>query len=94
MKEYDELNMAIKTFKTRCTLLFYSSCSCTAWNDFGGGCEMSLHDDKVVAAETHMGLVEFELRFLVVVDLKNWHCVCFRFIPQNDVELNVLQEYF
>jgi 3-hydroxyacyl-CoA dehydrogenase len=29
-------------------------------NDFGGGCEMSLHADKVVAAaETYMGLVEF-----------------------------------
>jgi 3-hydroxyacyl-CoA dehydrogenase len=27
---------------------------------FGGGCEMSLHADKVVAAaETYMGLVEF-----------------------------------
>jgi 3-hydroxyacyl-CoA dehydrogenase len=29
--------------------------SCTTRNDFGGGCEMSLHADKVVAAaETYI----------------------------------------
>jgi hypothetical protein len=40
--------------------LFYSGDSSTTRNDFGGGCEMSLHADKVVAAaETYMGLVEF-----------------------------------
>jgi hypothetical protein len=37
----------------------HSGDSSTTRNDFGGGCEMSLHADKVVAAETYMGLVEF-----------------------------------
>jgi 3-hydroxyacyl-CoA dehydrogenase len=38
----------------------------------GGGCEMSLHADKVVAAaETYMGLVEFGVElYQVVVALK------------------------
>jgi enoyl-CoA hydratase/carnithine racemase len=35
---------------------------------FGGGCEMSLHADKVVAAaETYMGLVEFGVELYQVV---------------------------
>jgi 3-hydroxyacyl-CoA dehydrogenase len=49
-QEYDELNMAIKTFQDvrRC----YSSIPVVAPHGmtFGGGCEMSLHADKVVAA--------------------------------------------
>ena len=36
--------------------LFFCSCgSCSSRNDFGGGCEMTMHADKVVAAETYIG---------------------------------------
>jgi enoyl-CoA hydratase/carnithine racemase len=43
----------------------------------GGGCEMSLHADKVVAAaETYMGLVEFGVGVILAVEVrKNWRCV-------------------
>jgi 3-hydroxyacyl-CoA dehydrogenase len=74
-QEYDELNMAIKMFQydDACALFINSSSSCSSRNDFGGGCEMSLHADKVVAAaETYMGLVNLVLvLFQVVVVLKN-----------------------
>jgi 3-hydroxyacyl-CoA dehydrogenase len=44
---------------------------------FGGGCEMSLHADKVVAAaETYMGLVEFGVGVIPGGGgSKNWRCV-------------------
>jgi 3-hydroxyacyl-CoA dehydrogenase len=75
-QEYDELNMAIKMFQDddACALLFYSRIVAPHGMTFGG-CEMSLHADKVVAAaETYMGLVEFGVGvFLVVV--QEQHCV-------------------
>jgi 3-hydroxyacyl-CoA dehydrogenase len=51
-QEYDELNMAIKMFQDTMMRVRYSSIPVisTTRNDFGGGCEMSLHADKVVAA--------------------------------------------
>jgi 3-hydroxyacyl-CoA dehydrogenase len=61
-QEYDELNMAIKTFQDTMMRVRYSSIPVVVPHGmtFGGGCEMSLHADKVVAAaETYMGLVEF-----------------------------------
>jgi 3-hydroxyacyl-CoA dehydrogenase len=63
--------MAIKTFQdTMMCALFINSCSsCSSRNDFGGGCEMSLHADKVVAAETY-GLWEFGVELYQVVALK------------------------
>jgi 3-hydroxyacyl-CoA dehydrogenase len=68
--------MAIKTFQdTMMRALFINSCSsCPHGMTFGGGCEMSLHADKVVAAaETYMGLVEFGVElYQVVVALKRW----------------------
>jgi 3-hydroxyacyl-CoA dehydrogenase len=57
-QEYDELKQIKKTFGYNDALFINSSCS--HGMTFGGGCEMSLHADKVVAAaETYMGLVEF-----------------------------------
>lgn len=62
-QEYDELNMAIKYFQDTVMKLRYSSIPVIVaphGMTLGGGCEMSLHADKVVAAaETYTGLVEF-----------------------------------
>ncbi len=62
-QEYDELNMAIKYFQDTVMRMRYSSVPTLITPrgmTFGGGCELSLHADKVVAAaETYIGLVEF-----------------------------------
>lgn len=62
-QEYDELNMAVKYFQDTMMRMRYSSIptiSAPHNMALGGGCEISLHADKVVAAaETYMGLVEF-----------------------------------
>lgn len=61
-QEYDELNMAIKYFQDTMMRMRYSSIPTVAAPHamtLGGGCELSLHADKVVAAaETYIGLVE------------------------------------
>jgi 3-hydroxyacyl-CoA dehydrogenase len=62
---------------------------------FGGGCEMSLHADKVVAAaETYMGLVEFGVGVIPGGGSKEMALRASDLFHKNDVELNVLQEYF
>jgi len=62
-QEFDELNMAIKTFQNAMMRIRYSSIPVVVAPHnlaLGGACEMSLHSDRVVAhAETYMGLVEF-----------------------------------
>ena len=62
-QEFDELNMVVKTFQNTMMRLRYSSIPVVAAPHqmaLGGGCEMCLHADKVVAhAELYMGLVEF-----------------------------------
>ncbi|MEZ4937557.1 MAG: 3-hydroxyacyl-CoA dehydrogenase/enoyl-CoA hydratase family protein [Crocinitomicaceae bacterium] len=62
-QEYDELNFAIKAFQDTMMRVRYSSVPVVVAPHnmaLGGGCEMCLHADKVVAhAELYMGLVEF-----------------------------------
>ncbi|HET8808805.1 MAG TPA: 3-hydroxyacyl-CoA dehydrogenase NAD-binding domain-containing protein [Flavobacteriaceae bacterium] len=62
-QEYDELHMAIKYFQDTMMRMRYSSVPTIASPHnmaLGGGCELSLHADSVVAhAETYIGLVEF-----------------------------------
>jgi 3-hydroxyacyl-CoA dehydrogenase len=62
-QEYDELYMAVKTFQETAMRVRYSSIPVVVaphGMTFGGGCEITLHADKVVAAaETYIGLVEF-----------------------------------
>ncbi|MBK8924333.1 MAG: 3-hydroxyacyl-CoA dehydrogenase [Crocinitomicaceae bacterium] len=62
-QEYDELNFAIKQFQDTMMRVRYSSCPVIVAPHnmaLGGGCEMSMHADKVIAhAELYMGLVEF-----------------------------------
>ena len=61
-QEYEELDMAIRMFQNTMMRVRYSSAPvvvATHGLALGGGCEMSLHSDKVcAAAETYTGLVE------------------------------------
>lgn len=98
-QEYEELNMAIKTFQDTMMRVRYSAIPVVVaphGMTFGGGCEMSLHADKIVAAaETYMGLVEFGVGVIPggggSKELALRASDTFR---KNDVELNVLQEHF
>ncbi|WP_035558918.1 3-hydroxyacyl-CoA dehydrogenase/enoyl-CoA hydratase family protein [Hymenobacter sp. IS2118] len=62
-QEFDELNMMIAQFQNAMMRLRYSSIPVVGAPHglaLGGGCEVNLHCDRVVAAaETYMGLVEF-----------------------------------
>src|SRR5690554_2165884 len=62
-QDYDELNIAVKTFQDTAMRLRYSAIPVVAapFNlALGGGCEFSMHADFVqLHAETYMGLVEF-----------------------------------
>lgn len=62
-QDYDELNMAVKTFQDTSMRLRYSAIPVVAAPfalTLGGGCEFSMHADFVqLHAETYMGLVEF-----------------------------------
>ncbi len=61
-QEWDELDMAVRQFQNTCMRLRYSSIpvvACPHGLTLGGGCEITMHADKVVAsAETYIGLVE------------------------------------
>jgi 3-hydroxyacyl-CoA dehydrogenase len=61
-QDYDEIDMAIRQFQSSIMRMRYSSIPVVLAPHglaLGGGCEMSLHADKVVAAaETYTGLVE------------------------------------
>ena len=61
-QEFDELDIAVKMFQNTTTRLRHCSVPVVAAPHgltLGGGCEICLHVDKVVAhAETYMGLVE------------------------------------
>lgn len=62
-QEWDELDFAIRSFQKTMMRIRYSSIPVIVAPHgltLGGGCEMSMHADKVIAnAETYMGLVEF-----------------------------------
>lgn len=62
-QDYDELNFAVKAFQDTMMRVRYSNVPVIVAPHnmaLGGGCEMSMHADKVVAhAELYMGLVEF-----------------------------------
>jgi len=98
-QEYEELNMAIKYFQDTMMRVRYSSIPTVAAPHnmaLGGGCELSLHADKVVAAaETYIGLVEFGVgvipggggsKEMTLRASDTYH--------KDDVELNRLREHF
>ncbi len=98
-QEYDELNMAVKYFQDSCMRLRYSSIPVVVaphGMTLGGGCEMTLHADRVVAAaETYIGLVEFGVGVIPGGGgSKEMALRAGDTFMKNDVELNRLQEYF
>ena len=98
-QEYDELNMAIKMFQDTMMRVRYSGIPVVVaphGMTLGGGCEMSMHADKVVAAaETYIGLVEFGVGLIPGGGgSKEMALRASDLFRKNDVELNVLQEYF
>ncbi len=98
-QEYDELNMAIKMFQDTMMRVRYSAIPVVVaphGMTLGGGCEMTLHADKVVAAaESYIGLVEFGVGVIPGGGgSKEMALRASDLFHKNDVELNVLQEYF
>ncbi len=98
-QEYDELNMAIKYFQDTMMRMRYSSIPTVAAPHamtLGGGCELSLHADKVVAAaETYIGLVEFGVGVIPGGGgTKEMTVRASDTFQKDDVELNRLREHF
>ncbi len=98
-QEYDELNMAVKYFQDTMMRMRYSSIptvSAPHGMTLGGGCELSMHADKVVAAaETYIGLVEFGVGVIPGGGgSKEMALRASDTFKKGDVELNTLQEYF
>ena len=98
-QEYEELNYAIKYFQDTMMRMRYSSIptiSAPHGMALGGGCEISLHADKVVAAaETYMGLVEFGVGVIPGGGgSKEMALRASDSFRKGDVELNILQENF
>ncbi len=98
-QEYDELAMSVKYFQDTMMRMRYSSIPVVAAPHgmcLGGGCELSLHADMVVAAaETYIGLVEFGVGVIPGGGgSKEMALRASDSFRKNDVELNVLREYF
>lgn len=98
-QEYDELNMAVKYFQDTCMRIRYSSIPvvvCPQGMTLGGGCEMTLHADRVVAtAESYIGLVEFGVGVIPGGGgSKEMALRASDTYKKDDVELNRLREHF
>ncbi len=67
-QEWEDLNLAVQWFQKTTMRMRYSSIPVIAAPHgmaLGGGCEICMHSDKVIAhAETYMGLVEFGVGLL------------------------------
>lgn len=98
-QEWDELNMAVKAFQNTTMRLRYSSIPVVAAPHnltLGGGCEICLHSDKVVAhAESYIGLVEFGVGVIPGGGgTKEFAVRAADTLHEGDVELNVFREKF
>jgi 3-hydroxyacyl-CoA dehydrogenase len=98
-QEFDEINMVIAQFQQTMMRARYSSIPVvTAPHTLalGGGCELNLHADKVVAhAETYMGLVEFGVGIIPAGGgTKEMALRCSDMYHAGDTELNILQTAF
>jgi 3-hydroxyacyl-CoA dehydrogenase len=98
-QEYDELNAAIKYFQDTVMRLRYSAIPTVMaphGMTLGGGCELTLHADRVVAAaESYIGLVEFGVGVIPGGGgSKEMALRASDMFKKGDVELNVLQEHF
>lgn len=98
-QEYDELNWAIQYFQNTMMRIRYSSIPVVVAPHnmaLGGGCEMCLHADKVVAhSELYMGLVEFGVGVIPGGGgTKEMAVRLSEELKQDDVRLNRFRERF
>ncbi len=98
-QEYEELNAAVKYFQDTSMRIRYSSIPVVVaphGMTLGGGCEFTLHADRVVAsAESYIGLVEFGVGVIPGGGgSKEMTMRASDSFKKDDVELNRLQEYF
>ncbi len=98
-QEYDELNAAVKYFQDTSMRLRYSSIPVVVaphGMTLGGGCEFTLHADRVVAAaESYIGLVEFGVGVIPGGGgSKEMAIRASDTFKKDDVELNRLQDHF
>jgi 3-hydroxyacyl-CoA dehydrogenase len=98
-QEFDELNMVVKTFQNAMMRIRYSSIPVVVAPHqmaLGGGCEVCLHADKVVAhAELYMGLVEFGVGLIPAGGgTKEFARRLSDELQDGDVELNNFRERF
>lgn len=98
-QDWDELHNAVKTFQNTTMRLRYSSIPVVAAPHgltLGGGCEICLHADKVVAhTETYIGLVEFGVGLIPGGGgTKEFALRLSDSFNEGDVELNTFREKF
>jgi 3-hydroxyacyl-CoA dehydrogenase len=98
-QEFDEINLVIAQFQQTMMRARYSSIPVvTAPHTLalGGGCELNLHADKIVAhAETYMGLVEFGVGIIPAGGgTKEMALRCSDMYQAGDTELNILSTAF
>lgn len=98
-QEYDELDLAIRTFQNTMMRVRYSDIPVVVSPHgltLGGGCELTMHADKVVAsAETYIGLVEVGVGLIPAGGgTKELVLRASDSYRKGDVQLNVIQESF
>jgi len=98
-QEFDELNMVVKAFQSAMMRIRYSSIPVVVAPHqmaLGGGCEICLHADKVVAhAELYMGLVEFGVGLIPAGGgSKEFALRLSDELQEGDIELNNFRERF
>jgi 3-hydroxyacyl-CoA dehydrogenase len=98
-QEWDELELAVRTFQQTVMRVRYSDVPVVVaphGMTFGGGCEITLHADKVVAAaETYIGLVEFGVGLIPAgAGTKEMVLRTSDRYIKGDVEVNAYQEAF
>lgn len=98
-QEWDEIDFAIRAFQNANMRVRYSAVPVVLAPHgltLGGGCEMSLHADKVqAAAETYIGMVEFGVGLIPGGGGSKEFTLRFSdSIREGDIELNLLKERF
>lgn len=98
-QEFDELSMVVKTFQNAMMRVRYCSIPVVVAPHqmaLGGGCEICLHADKVVAhAELYMGLVEFGVGLIPAGGgSKEFTLRLSDELQEGDIELNNFKERF
>lgn len=98
-QDYDELDFMVRAFQNSTMRIRYSSIPvvvCPQGRTLGGGCEMTLHADRVqAAAETYIGLVEVGVGLIPGGGgTKEFTKRVSDAIQEGDVELNALQNAF